>query len=605
MKENPHIDYIRQSLSLLPSRPGIYQFFSGNGELLYVGKAKDLKKRVSSYFNKSHDSRKLDVLVGKIAEIKHFVVDSESDALLLENNLIKEHQPRYNVLLKDDKTFPWICIKNEPFPRVYSTRTVINDGSEYFGPYTSVVMVRTLLTLIRQLYKLRTCSLALSTDNIAKKKFKVCLEYHLGNCKAPCVALQSSSDYLDSVQQIRNILKGNIVQVMNYLRDTMQQMASAYKYEEAAAIKDKIEILEKYRSKSTIVNPSIHNVDVFSFMEEEDFAVINFLKVMDGAVVQAHTMELKKKLDESKEDLLLLAIINLRTRLASQVDEIIVPFKPQMSLGNVTFTVPKIGDKKKLLDLSQHNAQHYLLNRKKQLSEKSPVSAAERILETMRKDLRLNTPPRWIECFDNSNIQGSNPVASCVVFKNAKPSKADYRHFNIKTVTGPDDFSSMKEIIGRRYSRLLDEKTGLPDLVIIDGGKGQLNAALEILDELNLHGSLPIIGIAKRLEEIYFPGDKYPLYLDKNSETLRIIQHLRNEAHRFAITFHRTKRSASFIHSELEEIRGLGDKSIEILLKSWKTIDQIKNLSLQDLEKNLGKSKASLVFGHFHKKQNL
>ncbi len=603
MKENPNIEYIKQTLSLLPAKPGVYQFFSGSGELLYVGKAKDLKKRVSSYFKKSHDSRKLDVLVGKIADIKHFVVNSESDALLLENNLIKEHQPRYNVLLKDDKTFPWICIKNEPFPRVFSTRTVINDGSEYFGPYTSVVMVRTLLALIRQLYKLRTCSLALSTENITKKKFKVCLEYHLGNCKAPCVGLQSSADYLDSVHQIRNILKGNIVQLMNYLRDTMQQMASAYKYEEAAAIKEKIEILEKYRSKSTIVNPAIHDVDVFSFMEEEDIAVINFLKVMDGAVVQAHTIELKKKLDESKEDLLLLAIINLRTRLASQVNEIIVPFKPQMNLGNVTFTVPKIGDKKKLLDLSQSNAQHYLLNRKKQLSEKSPVSAAERILETMRKDLRLNDPPRWIECFDNSNIQGTSPVASCVVFKNARPSKADYRHFNIKTVIGPDDFSSMKEIIGRRYSRLLNENAGLPDLVIIDGGKGQLNAALETLDELNLHGRIPIIGIAKRLEEIYFPGDQYPLYLDKNSETLRIIQQLRNEAHRFAITFHRTKRSASFIHSELEEIRGLGDKSIETLLKSWKTIDQIKRLTLEDLEKTLGKAKASLVFGHFHKEK--
>lgn len=604
MKINNKIDYLKGKVSLLPNLPGIYQFYSENEELLYVGKAKDLKKRVSSYFNQhANQIGKITVLVSKIAEIKHFVVESESDALLLENNLIKQYQPRYNVLLKDDKTFPWICIKNEPFPRVFSTRTITNDGSQYFGPYTSALMVRTLLVLVKQLYKLRTCSLNLSDENIARNKYKVCLEYHLGNCKAPCIGKQSLADYESTIQQIKNILKGNINQVMQFLRNEMQTLASEFKFEEANLLKGKIELLEKYRSKSTIVNASINNVDVFSILEEEDYAIVNFLKVIDGAIVQAHTIELKKKLDETKEELLLFAITDIRNRLASNADEIIVPFKLDIQLGNVKFIVPRIGDKKKLLDLSERNVAYFQQERKKQQSMKNPQSSADRKLETIRKDLKLNNLPRLIECFDNSNIQGTNPVASCVVFKNATPSKRDYRHFNIKTVSGPDDFASMKEIIYRRYKRTLDESTELPDLVVIDGGKGQLNAAVESLKALGLDGKIPVIGIAKRLEEIYYPEDKYPLYLDKNSETLKVIQYLRNEAHRFAIGFHRSKRSTAFLHSELEEIKGLGKLSVDKLLKTAKTVENLKNLSITALEKIVGKSKAVLIFEHFHKQE--
>ncbi len=595
MTKIPREDLRKIALSL-PEKPGIYQFYSKDDELLYVGKAKDLKKRVTSYFSKSlHEINKVNVLVAKIVTIKHFVVENESDALLLENNLIKQYQPRYNILLKDDKTFPWIVVKNEAFPRVFMTRNVLNDNSQYFGPYTSVLMVKTLLNLIKQLFKLRSCSYQLSSENIVNQKFKVCLEYHLGNCLAPCIGAQDETAYNETIQDIKAILKGNISQVINYLKERMHIASSSYKFEEANVYKAKIEILEKYKSKSTIVNTSIKNIDVFSFILDGDTSFINYLKVIDGAIVQTHTFEIKRRLDESKEDILLFAITDIRTRFSSESSEILVPFLPDMQVKDGTCFVPKKGDKKKLLDLSERNIRLYQLEKEKRISEKNQVTREDRILNTAKKDLRLTELPIHIECFDNSNLQGTNPVAACVVFKYAKPAKRDYRKFNIKTVIGPDDFSSMKEIIYRRYSRQLAENQPLPNLIIIDGGKGQLHAAMESLKSLDLLGKIPIIGIAKRLEEIYFAEDQIPMYLDKNSETLKLIQSLRDEAHRFGITFHRQKRSAAFIHSELEEIEGIGPKNIDKLLKAFKTVDAVKAASFEELSKVVGESKAKLL----------
>ena len=599
MRKITRLDLKKIALSL-PEKPGIYQFYSAADELLYVGKAKDLKKRVSSYFSKNHhEINKVNALVAKITSIKHFVVENESDALLLENNLIKQYQPRYNVLLKDDKTFPWICIRNERFPRVFMTRTVLNDNSLYFGPYTSVVMVKTLLSLIKQLFKLRTCNYQLSKENILSKNFKVCLEYHLGNCLGPCVGYQMEGNYDETIIEVKNILKGNISQVTNYLKDRMLASSLAYKFEEANLFKTKIEVLEKYKSKSTIVNPSIKNIDVFSFILDGDVAYINYLKIINGSIIQTHTFELKRRLDESKEDLLLFAVIDIRTRFLSEACEIIVPFEPELQITNCSFIIPKKGDKKRLLDLSERNIRLYLLEKQKRSSEKNLQSRETRILNTMQKDLRMNNYPAHIECFDNSNLGGTNPVAACVVFKNARPSKREYRTFNIKTVKGPDDYSSMKEVIFRRYSRQLSENKPLPDLIIIDGGKGQLNAAVESLTTLKLVGKIAIIGIAKRLEEIYFPDDQIPLYLDKNSETLKLIQSLRDEAHRFGISFHRLKRSAAFIHSELELYKGIGPKSIEKLLKTFKTIENVKIASPSELSKVIGESKAKILLSNY------
>jgi excinuclease ABC subunit C len=565
LKENNKYIYLKSLVEVLPNKPGVYQYFDRDGKLLYVGKARDLKKRVSSYFTKSRQaSFKQHVLVNKISDIKHIVVSSESDALLLENNLIKKHQPRYNVLLKDDKTFPWICIKNEPFPRVFVTRNRVQDGSVYYGPYTSVIMVKTILELARQLFPLRNCSLNLTEKNIKSEKFKVCLEYHLGNCKAPCVGYQNEKEYMESIEQVRSILKGNIKQVAGNLRILMKKYADAFKFEEAQMLKGKLEILEKYRSKSTIVNPRIRNADVFSIVEDDGYAFVNYLRVIDGAIVQAHTLEIKKKLNE-----------------------------------NVRFIVPQKGDKKQLLELSERNARHYRIEKKRRTEESKPGSATLRILETIRKDLRLKQLPEQMECFDNSNLSGSNPVAACVVFRNTRPSKKDYRHYHVKSVRGPDDFASMKEIVFRRYQRMLNEKRPLPQLVIIDGGKGQLNAAVKSLDELGLHGKMAVIGIAKRLEEIYFPGDKVPLYIDKNSETLKVIQHMRNEAHRFGITFHRDLRSRRMTRSELDSIRGIGEKSKTALMGSFKSINQIKSADIEDIARIIGRKKATLLKDHF------
>ncbi|MDM8160376.1 excinuclease ABC subunit UvrC [Labilibaculum sp. K2S] len=600
MIKNKNIDHLKFLVSALPEEPGVYQFFDENNTIIYVGKAKRLKRRVASYFNKVHDSAKTNIMVRKIVDIRHIVVESEEDALLLENNLIKKHQPRYNVLLKDDKSFPWICIKSENFPRVQVTRNLIKDGSEYFGPYTSVKMVRILMDMMRSLYQLRTCNLSLSEEGIRDQKFKVCLEYHIGNCKAPCVGKESKDEYEQTIQDIRNILKGNIGSVTSHLKEKIQELAKDFKFEEAHLIKEKLDLLAKYQSKSTIVNPSINNIDVYSIVDDEDSAYVNFLKVVNGAIIQAHTIEMKKKIHESKEDLLLLAITEIRQKIFSTAKEILIPFELELSIQNVRFVVPQRGDKKKILDLSERNVKYYRLEKLKKGDKSLKQSHSERIVETMRTDLRLKDAPVHIECFDNSNIQGTNPVASCVVFRNARPFKKDYRHFNIKTVVGANDFASMEEIIYRRYKRLLDEGKSLPQLILIDGGKGQLGAALNSLDKLELRGKISVIGIAKKLEEIYFPGDPYPLYLDKNSETLKTIQHLRNESHRFAITFHRQKRSKAFISSELDKIEGIGQKSVQKLIQKFKSVENVKNATLLDLESELGNSKALIVWKYFN-----
>jgi len=597
---NKNIDYLKSIVSALPDKPGVYQYFNEDDKIIYVGKAKNIKKRVSSYFNRTHyENNKLKVLVSKVANIKHIVVETESDALLLENNLIKKYQPRYNVLLKDDKTFPWICVKNENFARVFYTRKVVNDGSKYYGPYTSVKMVRTLIDLIKHLYKLRTCSNNLSVENIQAGKFKTCLEYHIGNCLAPCIGKQTIKEYNKSIDQIKNILKGNIQEVITYLNKLMQQFASEFKFEEAQTIKEKIDVLSEFKSKSTIVSPTINNVDVFSLEEDDKNAYVNFLKVLNGGIVSVHTLEMKKRLSESKEELLSIAITDIRNRLQSTAKEIIIPFKIEYEWEGVGYTIPQRGDKKKLLELSQRNAKYYRLEKLKNEANRSKMPREERILKTLQGDLHLSEYPDHIECFDNSNIQGSNPVGACVVFKNSKPSKKDYRHFNIKTVEGPDDFASMSEVVYRRYKRLLDENQKLPQLIIIDGGKGQLGSALKALEDLNLRGEIAIIGIAKKLEEIYFPGDSVPLYLDKNSESLKLIQNLRNEAHRFGITFHRQKRSISQIQSELDQISGIGEKSKTDLLKTFKTVSKIRKASFEELKVVIGAKRAQIIIDFF------
>lgn len=587
---------LKRVVSNLPGQPGVYQYFDSDGKLIYVGKAKNLKKRVSSYFTKTHDSAKTSILVRNIRAIKHIVVETEQDALLLENNLIKEHQPRYNVMLKDDKTYPWICIKNEPFPRVFKTRKIVKDGSEYFGPYTSVHMVNTILGLIRQLYKLRTCTLNLTDKNIEAGKFKTCLEYHIGNCKAPCVGNQERKEYKQNIDHIRQILKGNISEVKDYLKQLMSEAAEALEFELAESYRQRLEIIEKYQSKSAIVNPKISNVDVFSIIDDEKEAYVNFIKVVDGSVIQAHTVELKKRLDESKEDLLLTALFDIRQRFHSTSKQIIVPFKPEMALENITFSVPQRGDKKKLLELSERNLKYY---RAEKMKQKQQLDKSQNIVERLKQiqtDLRLDHLPVQMECFDNSNLQGTNPVAACVVFKNGKPSKKDYRHFNIKTVEGPDDFASMKEVVFRRYKRLINEEESIPQLIVIDGGKGQLGAAVSALDELEFKKRPAIIGIAKRLEEIFKPGDSIPLYLDKNAYTLKVIQQMRDEAHRFGITFHRNKRSANFISSYLETIKGVGPNTLETLFKQFGSAKRIESAKLEELERAIGKSKAKIVF---------
>ncbi len=591
--------YLKNIIDALPSDPGVYQYFNSAEEIIYIGKAKNLKKRVSSYFNKNQISIKTSTLVKNIANIKYTVVDSEEEALLLENNLIKQYQPRYNILLKDDKTYPYICVKKEPFPRIFKTRKLIKDGSEYFGPFTHQATLKTLLELCKYEYQIRTCSLNLSEENLSDKKYKVCLEYHLKNCKGPCERKQTEEDYLHNVAQIKEIIRGNIKQVSADLLKEIHFLAENLQFEEAHALKKKLDALESYQAKWTVVNPKITDLDVFSMEENEQEVFINFMKISNGCIVQADTIEYKKRIEETKEEILGLAILEIRERFESTAKEILVPFIPEGKIKDALFSTPQRGDKKKLLELSQKNVLQYKFDRLKQTEKLNPEQRSFRIMKQIQQDLHLEKLPIQIECFDNSNIQGTNPVAACVVFKKAKPAKRDYRHFDIKTVVGPDDFKSMQEVIYRRYKRLLEEKQPLPQLIVVDGGKGQLGVAYKVLQKLHLENEIAIIGIAKRLEEIFFPNDPIPLYLDKKSESLKIIQQLRDEAHRFGITFHRKKRSKQQIESELDKISGIGEKTKHLLLQKYKSVKRIKEISPDELEKEIGKSKAEKISSYF------
>jgi len=597
-------EHITTLIKVLPDTPGVYQYYDKENNLLYVGKAKNLKKRVSSYFTKDHDTARLNLMVRKINDIKTVKVETELDALLLENNLIKSLKPKYNINLRDDKTYPWIIIKNERFPRVFYTRTKWKDGSEYFGPYANVKVMRNLLDLIRQLYPLRNCTYVLSVANIEKKKFRPCLEFHIGKCKAPCAAYQDEEDYNRNINEIREIIKGDIQFAIRDLKDEMRQLADNLKFEEAEAIRQRIEMLDAYQSKSTIVHPTITDTDVINIISDEKSAYVSYFRIKNGTIVQSQTIELRKKLEESDEDLLVFAMIELRNRHHSNSKEIILPFAPDIQLPDCAYYVPKIGDKKKLLDLSFKNAMEYKRERDTQIALTDPERHTTRIMQQMMKDLRLKEEPRRIEGFDNSNIQGSYAVSAMPVFIDGKPAKKEYRHYNVKTVEGPDDFATMEEVILRRYSRVIEENLPMPQLIVIDGGKGQLGAAVNSLTKLNLMGKVAVIGIAKRLEEIYFPGDSIPLYLDKRSETLKVIQHIRDEAHRFGITHHRNKRSRETFKSELSEIKGISEKTAQKLLIELRSMQAIKDSSVEQLSALIGQSKASLVYNHFHQSKN-
>jgi excinuclease ABC subunit C len=593
--------HLKDTIKGLPDSPGVYKYLDDQQQIIYIGKAKSLKKRVTSYFvNKHFDNKKTAILVSRIAAIQYTLVETEMDALLLENVLIKQYKPRFNILLKDDKTYASICIKNERFPRVVSTRTLERDGSEYYGPYANSYLKYTLLELIRAGFPLRNCNYNLSKENIANKKFKACLEFDIGNCMAPCVGKQTEEDYQQTILAVKKILKGNLTELRAELREQMLAAADNLAFETADRFKQKLTLLENYQSKSTIVNDIKHDVDVFSIVSDERFAFSNYLKVSNGIIVQTQTFELKKKLDETDEELLSLAIAEVREKYQSRSNEIIVPIALDWEDSGLVITVPKLGDKKKLLDLSMKNAMYYKRDKLTQYELLNPDLKVDRILSQMQKDLRLKDLPKHIECFDNSNLQGTNPVSACVVFKDAKPSKKDYRHFIPKTVVGPDDFATMREVVFRRYRGLLENNEPLPNLIIVDGGKGQLSSAVESLKELNLYGQIPIIGIAKRLEELYYPEDEFPLYLDKKSETLKIIQQLRDEAHRFGITHHRNRRSKNTLVSDLSSIKGIGSANRDLLLQSLKSVKKIKESSLQSLEKIIGAAKAKIVYNHFH-----
>jgi excinuclease ABC, C subunit len=587
-------------LSTLPEKPGVYQYFDKEGKIIYVGKAKNLKKRVSSYFTKKHDSPKVSVLVKQIATLKYIVVDTEEDALLLENNLIKEHQPRYNIMLKDDKSYPWLCITNEPFPRVFKTRKIFKNGARYFGPFSSLSTLHVLLSFISEIYPLRTCKLNLSDENIKSGKFKVCLQYHIHKCKGPCEGLQSEEEYLQMISEVEEIANGNVNAISTYLQNQMQALAADLKFEEAQIIKEKYAAIERYKSKSIVTTLTQDDYDVFAYDEDDKSAYINILRISKGSIIQGYTIEYTKRLDEPKEEILAMAIVELRTKLKSKTKQLLVPFLPDLELANTTFSIPSRGDKKKLLDLSLQNVREYKLEKLKQAEKLNPDHRMMRILTTLQKDLKMSNLPMHIECFDNSNIQGTNPVAACVVFKKAKPAKKDYRHFNIKTVEGPNDFASMEEVVYRRYRRMLDEGTPLPQLVVIDGGKGQLGMAMSALRQLDISARITVIGIAKRLEEIYFPEDSIPLYLDKNSESLKLIQQLRDEAHRFGITHHRNRRSKAQVSSELDSIAGIGEKSKKELLTHFKSVKRLRLASNNEIAEIVGNKRASIIYKHFH-----
>jgi len=572
-----HIDDIKEFLKTLPTKPGVYQYWDGDGQIIYIGKAKNLRNRVSSYFVKdSQLSGKTRVLVRKIRNITFTIVDTEIDAWLLENSLIKKHQPRYNVMLKDDKTYPWIVIKNEPFPRIFPTRRVIKDGSKYYGPYASVSMMHAIMETIRELYPLRTCNYALTPENIQKGKFRICLEYQIGNCQGPCEGYERPEDYDKKIADIRDILDGKISVVIRRIKEQMEAASARLDFEEAHKLKNKLDLLDRYQSRSTVVSSSITNLDVFNIASEGNYAFVNFLKVMNGVIIQTQTVELKKRLDETEQELLALAIPEIRERFNSDSKEIVVPFPLDITSETIKFTIPKVGEKKKLLELSQKNVAYFKKERLLHYEKLNPEVRTERLLKKMQKDLRMNTLPRHIECFDNSNFQGQFPVSAIVVFRDGRPSKKEYRHFNVKTVNGPNDYATMEEAVFRRYRRLLEEKQDLPQLIVVDGGKGQLTSALKSLRALGIEKQVTIIGLAERLEEIFYPGDPYPLYLDKKSETLRVIQHLRDEAHRFGITFHRKQRSRLTFRSELDQIPGIGPVTVDKLLRQFRSVKKIR-----------------------------
>jgi excinuclease ABC subunit C len=594
---NPSLEL---QLKTLPSEPGVYSYYDKNEQLLYVGKAKNLKKRVLSYFNKNLSGYRTKIMVGKIQRLETTIVNSEYDALLLENNLIKEHQPFYNVMLKDDKTYPWICIKNEDFPRIFLTRTVIKDGSEYYGPYAKVRPAKILLDTIKHIYKLRTCNLNLSPNKINEGKYKVCLEYHIKNCEGPCEDLESKQDYDEKIDAIRGIIKGDFRKAKEYLVNQMMKHAANLQFEHAQLIKERLDVLEDYQAKNTVVNPNIDDVDVFGMTSDETAAYVNFFKIRNGNIIQSFTTEIKKILEESDEEIMEQALIEIRQKFSSDSKEVLLPFHLPIEIPNVKLIVPKVGDKKRIVELSEKNAKEYRLEKLKQVQIVDPERHTNRIMAEMQKLLRMPVEPRHIEGFDNSNIQGTNPVSACVVFKDGKPSKADYRIFHPKTVEGPNDFATMEEVIYRRYKRMLDEGENLPQLILIDGGKGQLSSAVKSLRLLGLYGKITIVGIAKRLEEIFFPEDPIPLFIDKKSETLKILQRVRDEAHRFGVKHHRTRRKNSTIKSELEEIPGVGEKTIEMLLSKLKSVKRIKESSLETLEEILGKSKAKIIHDFFN-----
>ena len=595
-------DKIKSILKTIPTDPGVYQYFDEKGEIIYVGKAKNLKRRVSSYFNKQQQSSKVKVLVSRIADIRFTVVDNEMEALLLENNFIKQYKPRYNILLKDDKTYPWICVKNERFPRVFLTRKKVNDGSIYFGPYPSVTVAKTFLEMLRKLYPIRNCKLILKEENINNGHYRPCLEYHIGNCKAPCDGSMSEEDYRQMILNVKKVIKGNIQEVLKDMKNQMMDHASRLEFEQAQVIKDKYDILENYHARSVVCSNTIFDIEVFSYEDADSSFYVNYMKIVEGAIIQSHSFEIKRKLDETAEELMSMAIVEVRQMMESNhIKEIIVPIELDIKLDGVKFTIPQRGEKLEILELSQRNAKQYRIETEKLRTLVDPERHTKRVLNQMKDDLRLPVLPEVIECFDNSNFQGDYAVAAMVQFVNAKPNKSGYRHFNIKTVEGPNDFASMEEIIYRRYRRLLDEGQRLPDLIVVDGGKGQLSSAVKILQQLDLYGKISIIGIAEKLEEIYFPGDSIPLYIDKRSETLKVIQHIRDEAHRFGITHHRKKFEKGFIHSELNDIKGIGKLTAEKLMLELKSVKNIKEASLETLEKIIGKAKAKIVHEYFEK----
>ena len=591
---------LKEKVSLLPDSPGVYLYYDKDGTVIYVGKAKNLRRRVSSYFNRIHTVARTNILVKNICDLRYNVVGSEEDALHLENSLIKQYKPRYNVLLKDDKSYPWICVTKEPYPRVFLTRSAPHQGAKFYGPYANVQMARTVLQLLREMYPIRTCSHVITEESIARQRTKICLQYHIKNCKGCCEGLISQEEYARFFDEIRQILSGDTQQLCDYLKEEMSLLAAELRFEEAQAVKEKYLLVEKYKAKSVIVSAQIHNLDVYSVAHDDDCFYVNYLHLHKGAIVQCLTLEYRKKLEESEAEVLSLAIAEINRKFERRMKEVVVPLLPDSDFESVNFTIPQRGDKRKLLDISLKNAKQFMLDKLKHSEKLNPEQRVMRTLTTMQHDFHLNELPRHIECFDNSNIQGTNPVASCVVFKNAKPSKKDYRHFNIKTVEGPDDFASMKEVLTRRYSRLVAEGEELPQLVIVDGGKGQLSAAVEAFDAMGLRGKIALAGIAKRLEEIYFPGDSIPLYIDKNSESLRVVQHLRDEAHRFGITHHRNRRSKGQVHSALDEIKGIGNVSRETLLRHFRSLKRLTDASIDEIANVIGPAKASIIYNALH-----